>query len=87
MAVRDDPTPDPGQLSGKALQRRRLTRRRFLVVGGVGVVGAAAGAAAALASKGDDDLIQVGGYRAAVRSGTSFFIGMMSSLRTRLFVS
>jgi hypothetical protein len=54
MAVRDDPTPDPGELSGKALQRRRLTRRRFLVVGGAGLVGAAAGAAAALAIKGDD---------------------------------
>ena len=58
MAVRDDPTPDqapgPDRQTDKALQRQRLTRRRFLVVGGVGVVGAAAGAAAALAVKGDD---------------------------------
>jgi hypothetical protein len=57
MAVRDDPTPDrkpDPDAESKALARQRLTRRRFLVIGGVGVAGAAAGSAAALAIKDDE---------------------------------
>jgi hypothetical protein len=48
MAVRDDFPPDPPP------DPKRLTRRRFLVIGGVGVAGAAAGAAAALALRDGD---------------------------------
>jgi G8 domain len=47
MAVRDDWEPDHQP------DPKRLTRRRFLVIGGVGVAGAAAGAAAALALRDD----------------------------------
>jgi G8 domain len=54
MAVRDDPPPDPRpDPFAEAEARQRLTRRRFLVIGGVGVAGVAAGAAAALAFRDD----------------------------------